>query len=72
LLGVVGPFLFSLLTTTTRLFDNKRKKSHEPSWPDNFSRIPTNVPPGPVGYRVELTISPEGEQNRSYQDLAVD
>ena len=59
-------FLFSL-TMMNRLFNNKRKKS---SRPDTFTRIPTNVPAGPVSYQADSNIGPEGWCSLSYQDLA--
>jgi len=55
-----------------RLLGKKSKKSPKYSQRDIFPGILTNTAVGPLGFRTQLEIAPEGEQNRSYQDLDVD
>ena len=65
-------FFFTSTTKMNHLFDKKSKKSLKYSQRDIFLGIPTSIAAGPLGFRAELDIGPNGEQNRSYQDLEVD
>lgn len=51
-----------------RLFHKKSKKSHKPSQRRLSLGIPTNIAAGPLGFRTDLDIGPEGEQPRSDSD----
>jgi len=55
-----------------RLLGKKSKKPPKYSQRDIFPGILTNTAVGPLGFRTQFDIAPEGEQNRSYQDLDVD
>ena len=55
-----------------RLFSKKPKKSLKYSQRDIFLGIPTSIAAGPLGFRAELDIGPEGEKNPAHQDLEVD
>ena len=50
------------------------KRSKKPVKPQKhlLLGIPSNIAVGPLGFRAELDINPEGEWNRSYHDLEVD
>ena len=52
------------------LLSNKKNKKSDKSSQRHLSLgIPANVAVGPLGFRAELGISSEGEQDRSYRDL---
>lgn len=54
-----------------RLFGKRFKKSPKP--PQHvFSGTPTNIAAGPLGFRAELDIEPEGEKSRPHHDLGTD
>ena len=64
--GIVGPSLwFSLLHSERRKMDRpfgkKFKKSPKYSQRGAFLGIPANIAAGPLGFRAELNIAPEGE-----------
>jgi len=52
-------------TTTSRFFNNKRKRSSEPSPQGIFPTVPTDIAAGPVGYQAQSNIGPEGGHTRS-------
>ena len=55
------------------LLSNKKTKKSDKSSQRHLSLgIPANVAVGPLGFRAELDISPEGERDRSYRDLVED
>jgi len=71
--GSITLVLFSTpITKMDRLLGKKSKKPPKYSQRDIFPGILTNAAVGPLGFRTQFDIAPEGEQNRSYQDLDVD
>ena len=70
----VHHLVFPLASTTLmdRLFDEKPKKSLDPSKRHVSLGIPINIAVGPLGFRAELDIDPKGGRCRSSRDLGTD
>ena len=56
-------FLPTSRTKMNYLLNKKSKKSLKYSQRDIFLGIPTNIAAGPLGFRAELDIGPNGEQS---------